>query len=57
MVAKFKILGFHPIDIYCAWPFDMAQYMFTKYWKLFSPITRMKEEDMFGQKQIRIFLI
>jgi hypothetical protein len=25
MVTKSKILGFYPIDIYCAWPFNMAQ--------------------------------
>jgi hypothetical protein len=24
MVTKFRILGFHPIDIYCAQPFNMA---------------------------------
>jgi len=37
MVIKSMILGFHPIDIYCAQPFNMAQYTFTKYWKQFSP--------------------
>jgi len=37
MVTKFRILGFHPIDIYCARPSNMAQYTFTKYWKQFSP--------------------
>jgi len=31
MVTKSKILGFHPIDIYCAQPSNMAQYTFTKY--------------------------
>ncbi len=31
MVTKSKILGLHPIDIYCAQPSDMAQYTFTKY--------------------------
>jgi hypothetical protein len=33
MVTKSRILGFHPIDIYCARPSNMAQYRFTKYWK------------------------
>jgi hypothetical protein len=37
MVTKSRILGFHPIDIYCARPSNMAQYTFTKYWKQFSP--------------------
>ncbi len=37
MVVKSKILGFHPIDIYCAQPSKMAQYTYTKYWKQFSP--------------------
>jgi hypothetical protein len=37
MVIKSKILGFHPIDIYCAQPSNMTQYTFTKYWKQFSP--------------------
>jgi hypothetical protein len=37
MVTKSRILGFHPIDIYFARPFNMAQYTFTKYWKQFSP--------------------
>jgi hypothetical protein len=37
MVTKFRILGFDPIDIYCAQPSNMAQYTFTKYWKQFSP--------------------
>jgi hypothetical protein len=37
MVTKSTILGFHPIDIYCAQPSKMAQYTFTKYWKQFSP--------------------
>jgi len=31
MVTKSRILGFHPIDIYCVQPSDMAQYTFTKY--------------------------
>jgi hypothetical protein len=31
MVIKSRILGFHPIDIYCVRPFNMAQYTFTKY--------------------------
>jgi len=35
MVTKSKILGFHPIDIYCVQPSDMAQYTFTKYYKQF----------------------
>jgi hypothetical protein len=35
MVTKSKIFGFHPIDIYCVRPFNMAQYTFTK-WKHFS---------------------
>jgi hypothetical protein len=33
MVTKSKIVELHPIDIYCARPFNMAQYTFTKYWK------------------------
>jgi hypothetical protein len=37
MVIKSRILGFHPIDIYCVRPFNMAKYTFTKYWKQFSP--------------------
>jgi len=37
MVTKSKILGFHPIDIYCAQHFDMAQYTFTKYYKQIFP--------------------
>jgi hypothetical protein len=37
MVTKSKRLGFHPIDIYCAQPFNMAQYTFTKYWKQVFP--------------------
>jgi hypothetical protein len=37
MVTKSRILGFHPIDIYCVRPSNMAQYTFTKYWKQFSP--------------------
>jgi len=32
MVTKSRILRFHPIDIYCAQPSNMAQYTFTKYW-------------------------
>jgi hypothetical protein len=31
MVTKSRILGFHPIDIYCVQPSNMAQYTFTKY--------------------------
>jgi hypothetical protein len=31
MVTKSKIRGFHPIDIYCVRPSNMAQYIFTKY--------------------------
>jgi hypothetical protein len=30
MVTKSGILGFYPIDIYCAQPFNMAQYTFAK---------------------------
>jgi hypothetical protein len=30
MVTKSKILGFHPIDIYCARPSNMAQYTFCR---------------------------
>jgi hypothetical protein len=37
MVIKSKILRFHPIDIHCVQPSNMAQYTFTKYWKQFSP--------------------
>ncbi len=37
MVTKSKILGFHPINIYCVRPSNMAQYTFTKYWKQISP--------------------
>jgi len=37
MVTKSRILGFHPIDIYCAQPFDMAQYTFTKYYRQIFP--------------------
>jgi hypothetical protein len=37
MVTKSRILGFHPVDIYCVQPSNMAQYTFTKYWKQFSP--------------------
>jgi hypothetical protein len=37
MVIRSRILGSHPIDIYCAQPFNMAQYTFTKYWKQFFP--------------------
>jgi hypothetical protein len=33
MMIKSRILGFHPIDIYCVRPSNMAQYIFTKYWK------------------------
>jgi hypothetical protein len=31
MVTKSRILGFHPIDICCAQPSNMAQYTFIKY--------------------------
>jgi hypothetical protein len=37
MMTKSKILGFHPIDIYCTRPSNMVQYTFTKYYKHFSP--------------------
>jgi len=37
MATKSRILGFDPIDIYCARPSNMAQYTFTKYWKHFFP--------------------
>ncbi len=37
IVTKSRIFRFHPIDIYCARPSNMAQYTFTKYWKQFSP--------------------
>jgi hypothetical protein len=58
MVTKSRILGFHPIDIYCARPSNMAQYTFTKYWKQFSPQQqKLKKKICLGKEKIRVFLI
>jgi len=57
MVIKSKILGFHPIDIYCAQPFDMAQYTFIKYWKQFSPQQQeLKKKTCLGKDKLGFFL-
>jgi len=57
MVTKSKILGFHPIDIYCGQPSKMAQYTFTKYWKQFSPQqSNLKKKTCSGKDKIKIFL-
>ncbi len=56
MVTKSKILGFYPIDIYCAQPSNMAQYTFTKYWKQFSPQQQeLKKKTCLGKEKIRVF--
>jgi len=57
MVTKSRILGFHPIDIYCAPPSNMAQYTFTKYWKQFSPQQqKLKKKTCLGKDKLRFFL-
>jgi hypothetical protein len=57
MVTKSKILGFHPIDIYCAWPSNMAQYTFTKYWKqFFSQQQELKKKTCLGKEKLGFFL-
>jgi hypothetical protein len=57
MVIKSKILGFHPIDIYCAWPSNMVQYTFTKYWKQFSPQQQeLKKKTCLGKDKLGFFL-
>jgi hypothetical protein len=57
MVTKSKILGFHPIDIYCAQPSNMAQYTFTKYWKQFSPQQQeLKKKTCLGKEKLGFFL-
>jgi hypothetical protein len=57
MVTKSRILGFHPIDIYCAQPSNMAQYTFTKYWKQFSPQQQeLKKKTCLGKEKLGFFL-
>jgi hypothetical protein len=57
MVTKSKILGFHPIDIYCAQPSNMAQYTFTKYWKQFSPQQQeLKKKKCLGKDKLGFFV-
>ncbi len=57
MVTKSRILGFHPIDIYCARPSNMAQYTFTKYWKQFSPQQQeLKKKTCLGKDKLGFFL-
>jgi len=57
MVTKSRILGFHPIDIYCVQPFNMAQYTFTKYWKQFSPQQEeLKKKTCLGKEKLGFFL-
>jgi len=57
MVTKSRILGFHPIDIYCARPYNMAQYTFTKYWKQFSPQQQeLKKKTCLGKDKLGFFL-
>jgi len=57
MVTKSKILGFDPIDIYCARPSNMAQYTFTKYWKQFSPQQQeLKKKTCLGKDKLGFFL-
>jgi hypothetical protein len=56
MVTKFRILGFHPIDIYCVRPSNMAQYTFTKYWKQFSPQQQeLKKKTRLGKDKLGFF--
>jgi len=56
MVTKFKILGFHPIDTYCVRPSNMAQYIFTKYWKQFSPQRQeLKKKTRLGKDKLGFF--
>jgi len=43
MVTKSKILGFHPIDIYCVRPSNMAQYTLTILKTIFSTTTKIEE--------------
>jgi hypothetical protein len=53
MVAKSRILGFHPIDIYFARPSNMAQYTFTKYWEQFSPQQQeLKKKTCLGKDKL-----
>jgi hypothetical protein len=57
MVTKSKILGFHPIDIYCARPSNMAQYTFTKYWKQFFPQQQeLRKKTCLGKNKLGFFL-
>jgi hypothetical protein len=56
MVTKSKIFGFHPIDIYCAQPSNMAQYTFTKYWKQFSPQQQELKKTCLGKEKLGFFL-
>jgi hypothetical protein len=56
MVTKSRILGFHPIDIHCARPSNMAQYTFTKYWKQFSPQQQeLKKKTCLGKDKLGFF--
>jgi len=57
IVTKSKILGFDPIDIYCARPSNMAQYTFTKYWKQFSlQQQKLKKKTCLGKDKLGFFL-
>jgi hypothetical protein len=56
MVTKSKILGFHPIDIYCVRPSNMAQYTFIKYWKQFSlQQQELKKKTCLGKDKLGFF--
>jgi hypothetical protein len=56
MVTKSRILGFHPIDIYCARPSNMAQYTFTKYWKQFFPQQqKLKKKTCLGKDKLGFY--
>jgi hypothetical protein len=57
MVIKSKILRFHPIDIYCVQPSNMAQYTFIKYWEQFSPQQqKLKKKTCLGRDKLGFFL-
>ncbi len=56
MVTKSRILGFHPIDIYCVQPSNMAQYTFTKYWKhVFPQQQELKKKTCLGKDKLGFF--
>jgi hypothetical protein len=51
------ILGFHPIDIYCAQPSKMAQHIYKILETIFSTTIKFEKENMFGQRQKKKILI